>query len=180
MATVPTVKTWATGDRFSSSAMNNGVRTPLQFLLNGAPFVALTQSVATAAWAAGVFADITFDTETADTDSQHSPSTNPERVVIGTTPGYYLVFGTVAFANDTTGTTRRARITKNGVGVDGSQFILPPATLTSVPTVAQVVQAISSTDYITLQGYHDASSSIGTAVSATYRSSLTAYFIRSL
>lgn len=179
MATVPTVKTWATGDDLSAAVLNSGVHDPLQFLLNSAPFAALTQNVAQAAFAATTFTDILFDNEVADTDAQHSTVTNTGRVVIGGTLGYYLVFGTVAFDSDVTGTTRRARLTKNGSGVNGSQFILPPATFTSVATVAQVVQSTTGTDYVTLQGYHNATSPLATAVSGDYRSCLTVYFIRS-
>lgn len=180
MATVPTVKTWATGDDLSAAALNAGVTDPLQFLLNGAPFAALTQSVAQAAFAASTFTDITFNSETADTDAQHSTVSNTGRVLIGNTLGFYLVFGTVAFASDATGDTRRARIAKSGTGVNGSQSINgKTASFASVATVAQVVQSTASADYVTLQGWHDAGGSIATAVSGDYRCSLTVYFIRS-
>lgn len=177
MATVPTVKTWAAGDDATAAVLNSGVKNPIQWLLNGFPYADLRQSVTQAVFAASTWTDITFTTEDADTDAQHSTSSNTARIVIGGTLGYYLVFGTIAWPNDSTGVTRRARIAKNGVAVTGSHGRLPAGEV-SVSTPARIIRSTAAADYITLQGYHDASSSIAPQVSSDFTSTLTAFFLR--
>lgn len=179
MATVPTVLTAAIGDDLTAAGFNAGVGNALTFLLRGAPFCAINQGTAQAAFAASTFTSITFDTEVADTDSQHSTSSNTSRINIGTTLGFYLVTGVVAFASNSTGGTRRAQLALNGTGIGGSQGISPvSSSIVSAAINPTVVQATSSGDYIELQGWHDASSSVATLVSGSYRCSLTALFVR--
>jgi len=180
VATVPTPLTAVTGRKISSASFNSGVRDPLAFLTNGAPALQVVQNVSQAAFAASTWTDITFDAEVLDLDGQHSTVSNTARVNIGNTLGYYLVCGVVLWQSNASGTSRRARLAKNGAALNGSfaKAAVGDGAIVSSVTPTMVVQSTAATDYLTLQGWHDATSSIGTVVTGEARSSLTVLFLR--
>ena len=193
MATVPTALTAAVGDKVAASTFNSGVKDPINFLLKvtsgNRAAVCLTQNSAQTGWTDSAFTAVTFDTETLDNDAQHSTSSNTSRVVIGTTLGWYLVSGTYASASNTNGNNRRAAIYLNGAVINGTQAVAAlgrkadstSVGLCTVTTPWFLVQSTASGDYIELMGYMSTGSAgtIGTAVSASYRSSLTVVYLGS-
>lgn len=179
MATVPTPASATVNKKVTAAAFNAGVRDPLTFLLSGKPVAHVTQDAAQSAFAASTWTSITFPSEVVDLDSQHSTSSNTSRVLIGNTLGYYLVCGVVCWATNNTGNSRRSRIALNGspvLGSFGKAYVGDGAVVTSV-TPMVVVQSTVSTDYVELQGYHDAGSSIGTVSTSEARSSLTVVYL---
>ena len=135
-----------------------------------------TQGTADTAWAAATFTPIVFDTDVMIRDStQHSTSTNPSRFIIGKTLGWYEVSGNVAYASNSTGSRRRAGVFVNGTIINGSLTSVPISStaLPSVLIASIYVQATAVTDYVEIQADHDATSSIGTSVSGSYRSLMT-------
>ena len=188
MATVPTAATAAVGDKIAATATwNSGVRDPINFLLKvtsgNRAAVCLTQNSAQTGWTDSAFTAVTFDTEVVDNDAQHSTSSNTSRVIIGTTLGWYLVSGTYASASNTNGNNRRAAIYLNGAVINGTQVVVASnaSGLATVQTPWFLVQSTASGDYVELMGYMSTGSSgtIGTAVSASYRSSLTVVYLGS-
>ena len=177
MATVPTALSASIGNDLGASSFNTGVRDFLNFLLKNAAYTWLVQASAQTGWTASTFTSITFTTETADNDGQHSTSSNTSRVVIGNTLGWYLVIGTYASASDASGVTRRAQVALNGTVVSGSTGITPAAGFATA-TAWCLVQATSSGDYVELQGWTDATTTRGTAVSGGLTSSLAAIYLR--
>ena len=127
--------------------------------------------ITTATWS-----DIILNgTPATDTKAACSGAAN---VVIGKVIGWWLVSGVVTWVGNATGTTRRARVALNGTPINGSFSTTGPlATRVSVATPTVLVQASVGTDAVTLQGYHDATTSIAPEVTNEVRCSLTAVYI---
>lgn len=177
MATLPTTPTAATvGSKVLASNWNSQVQLSEEFFRVNRPIAALKQT-STQSLTTATFTGITFDTELLDRDGQHSTSVNTDRVIIGTTLGWYKVTGTVAFAGNATG-TRRAAIYLNGAVSNGYAIVTPNATFTSV-TVMALVQATVSTDYVQLMGWQDSGVALSTAASSGFQSYLTVEWIGS-
>ena len=151
--------------------------TDLNFLLNP-PACMVQQNTAQAAIPASTYTPITFDAESYDPYNLHSTSTNTSRVNIGLVLGWWQVSGCVSWATNATGNTRRCILGINGTFVNGSQILVSPAPqIVSAPLPGIFVQSTVNTDYIELQGWHDATGSVATLVSGTYRSYLAARYL---
>lgn len=107
--------------------------------------------------------DLTFDTETFDTDAFHSTSSNTARITIPSGKGgYYLVTARVSYASNSTG-TRGLWLLKNGGTYLGTSFGQPVST--GDITTIQINQIVSlvATDYITMNAYQASGGSLNTA-----------------
>lgn len=173
MATKPTPSQLATGAKITATAIN-GIYDIWNWQDSIRPVCMLTQGVAQTTYAASTLTDTVFDTELIDTDNQHDNVTNPARVTIGKTLGWYECSGIVTWSNGNGGSTRRCALTKNGTQVNGGQSIvyLNGATTSFSTAVLPpvLVQATLSTDYVTLQGWHEGSVAMSPVVSGSFRS----------
>lgn len=113
------------------------------------------------------FTTVTFDSETVDTDGQHSTVTNTSRITIGGTLGWYRVWGMVPYVTNATG-SRAAYIWQNGSSIiTGSytQIASGGGTFhTSVWTGPVYVQATVSTDYVELRAWQNTSGALNTSI----------------
>lgn len=90
VATVPTLKTWSTGELATAAQMNSNVRNSVDFLISK-PFVFLTntttQSIPDATWT-----EATWNTEIVDSENMHSTVSDTADVTIVHT-GLYAIRG---------------------------------------------------------------------------------------
>lgn len=178
MATVPVPVTWTTGKKISAALLNTDVRDEALFWTTNRPFAEGIQNTAQGTLTASTWTDINFDAETIDRDGQHSTVTNTPRFVLGNTLGWYLVSAYLPWAGNTTGTGRRARLALNGTEINGTQVIVPPGSGgVSCVIPGKLIGVGTSTDYVTLQGFHDATTAIAPNVSGGVRAFLSAIWI---
>lgn len=85
-----TPKTWASGDVLTAADLNTYVRDNVAFGANPPKCRAFNSADQTIA----IGGNFTFDSESWDTDTMHSPATNPERITF-TTAGLYVITGRV-------------------------------------------------------------------------------------
>lgn len=85
---VPTPLNPTAGDVLSAASFNTGVKAVFDFLMNP-PLCDLAMNSALA-HANGVATLESYDTESNDTDSMHSTSTNPSRIIFTTAGRYHL------------------------------------------------------------------------------------------
>lgn len=179
MATKPSPAAAAVGGRITAGRWNSDLVAMWEFLDLKRPACYLVQSTPSPAFSAGNFSGVGFDTEVVDRDEQHDAN-EVTRIRIGKTLGWYEVSGSIAWFTNGTGQRRGARVALNGVGVNGSEAfhtVTAAPLMTVIPRV--LVRASSPTDYVQLQAWHDATSSISTAVSGAFRSSFTAVYLGS-
>lgn len=178
MATVPSPATVAALAKVTAGWGNSSVRDIFTFLMSTRQIVYLNQASAQSAVVASTFTDILFDQEAIDRDGQHSTVTNTNRITIGNTLGWYLVLGIINYPGNNTGNSRRAQIALNNVAVNGTLKITSPlsSTFMSVMTWG-LVQSTAAADYITLQAWHDATSSLVPSISGAYRSTFGAVWL---
>lgn len=173
MATKPTPPQLSIGSKIPPSAAN-AAYDAWTFLDVNRPVCMLTQGTVQTAYAAATLTDTIWDAEIIDRDNQHDLVTNPGRVTIGNTLGWYECSGLLAWSNGNGGATRRAVLAKNGSQISGAQSIVNLNGATSSFSTAVLppflVQATSSTDYVSLQGFHEGSVAMAPAVSGSYRS----------
>lgn len=181
MATIPAPSTAVVGAKISAARYNADVRDSANFFQINSPTFFGFQSTAQTAFAASTWTPVQLNgAETIDRDGQHDTVTNNSRVVIGNTLGYYRVSGVVPWPSNATGTNRRARVYLNGVAINGSQIIVPPAsTFVTCVVPPVIVRATASTDYVELIAFHDASTSIAPVVSGDLASCFTVEYIGS-
>ena len=181
MATLPSTPTAATvGSKITASNWNSQVQLPEEFFRVNRPICVVYQTTVQSI-TANTTTPVLFDSETLDRDvpGQHSTSTNTDRIVIGTTLGWYRVTGTVAYAG-LAGGSRRAFIALNGSTLaNGSGYSIvnnPDATTGISVSTTALVQATNATDYVQLDAY--SSATVNTLVT-TFKSNLTAEWIGS-
>lgn len=178
MATLPSTPAAATvGSKITATNWNNQVQLPEEFFRVNRPICVLKQGTVQSLTTATLTA-ITFDVETLDRDNQHSTSSNTDRVIIGSTLGWYRITGSIAYAGNATG-DRRAVIYLNGGASNGYSISHPSSTALISTNVVGYVQATSVTDYVQLYGYQSSAGSLNTVVSGTFQSYLTVEWIGS-
>lgn len=183
MATVPSLSTslWSSAKKITGTLLQS-MTDAAMWLITSKPLFQSVQAVAQTGWTTATYTALTWTTEVADTDSQHSTSSNTSRVVIGNTLGWYRCRGSVCFAVNGAATVFRGAIALNGSVVEGSMTSIPVSSPTggahSIPVEFEV-QATASGDYVELMGYVAAASgTLGTNVSSGAKSSFTVEWIR--
>lgn len=135
MATVPSQRTWLSGEVVMATMLNSNVRDAVTFSITSRPHAVLrratTQSIPNAN---NSFDAIQFDTEDRDNDSAHSTVTNTSRFT-AVTAGWYMVTGSVSWVGSSGG-RRGSRWAINGTPVPGTEIMTPPAGNTSMGTPA--------------------------------------------
>lgn len=116
MATLPTTKTVAVGDKITAADYNTYTRDDMAFVI-APPRCSVYNSAVltpvTATWTVH-----TWDTEYYDTDTMHSTVSNTSRLV-ATTAGLYDTKAQIAFAANATG-IRALQVRKNSAGNSAS------------------------------------------------------------
>jgi hypothetical protein len=106
--------------------------------------------------------DLTFDTETFDTDGYHSTSSNTNRITIPTgKSGYFLVTARTAFGANTSG-TRINWLIKNGSTYLSTVYV-GAAVADNTSVVTSAIVSLVATDYITINAYQTSGSTLTTA-----------------
>jgi hypothetical protein len=147
MATLPSFRTWVTGEIVTAAELNSNVRDSGNFFLSWPVFEG-RQTVAQSL-ANNTNTAITLDTEDVDSDNGHSTSTNTSRYTAATA-GRFEVQGKVGFASNATG-TRVAWCAKNGTAINGSGVQMSPAAGGAVSLMATPRMTVflnGSTDYV--------------------------------
>ena len=157
-----TPKTWSVGDVLTASEMNTYVRDNTGFL-NAPPSCRAYNSAAISINNNTITA-LTFNSERWDTDSIHSTVTNTERLT-ATTAGIYHIYGSVAFAANSTG-DRALYIYLSG-SVIYSSMRVGAATGRTICTIStEISMAVS--DYVTLHVFQDRGGSLNVDTLSNY------------
>lgn len=172
---VPTPTTRAAGTRLTGAIWQSDVTDTATFLTN-VPLCNVyqntIQSIPNATYTA-----ILMDQEVTDAYGGHSTSSNTSRYT-AVVAGWYWVYGTVMYANNSTG-FRFLAVTKNGTGnvVNGAAAVVPPSTsyLGSV-TVGGPVQ-LNAGDYVEMATYQTSGGALNTAIGSGQCSSMTVWWI---
>jgi hypothetical protein len=156
MATVPATQTWLAGEKVTAAKFIAATKTPLDFLLNpprcGVAYKAGDISGDTIATSTATL--VPFGTEGWDTDSMHSTSTNPSRVIFNTV-GLYQVSAFARFAPSATG-YRMLNVRLNAGGNSGNGSTLTTFAQPAAPTTSTSISrtfdlnVTSAGDYIEL------------------------------
>lgn len=123
---------------------------------------------------------ISWDTEVLDRLACWSSGSNPTRYTPNV-PGWYMFYGMVSFAAETTGTIRACAWKKNGSPIDGNVYrgIVDETPISNQGTTSMAIPfpmlMNGTTDYVELAGMHDASAALNTGTSG-FRCSFTAVY----
>lgn len=165
MATVPTFRTWVSGEIVTAAYLNSNVRDAGNYWL-ARPLAILRQtvgqSIPTATWTA-----ILLDTEDIDRDGGHSTVTNTARYT-SPTAGYLMFSGAVAHGVNATA-ARGAAWALNGVNITPVDALVPTVAATFGAHVAAPTELIAvngSTDYVTLQAYQNSGGALTTVAAS--------------
>ena len=158
--TFTTPTTWADGNVPTAAHLNAQLRDNVLHLATPVGCQAVrnaNQSIATATWVPVTFTS----SENWDTDSIHSTVTNPSRFTVPAGQGgHYLLICSVVFANNTGGTIRLLKVTKNGavlvpdpggyIASDGPRGGAQPTTIVGSREVE-----LAAGDYVEFEVYQD-------------------------
>ena len=155
---VPNPRTAVAGE-FETAAYMNAIRDAINFLANP-PEATVYQSVAQS-FTSGAAAALTFDATITYTYGGHSNTTNNTRYA-AQVGGTYLLLGTVAWTNVSTG-NRNLTFNKNGSAVTQFGGAYPAAGTAVFPQVSAwaKVQLLAG-DYVEAIAYQDSGSTIST------------------
>ncbi len=109
---------------------------------------------------------ILLDTEEIDTDGGHSVTTNTSRYTCQTA-GVFLVFGSVTWAQNTTG-SRAAEILKSGASLPGGVSQTSPSAGNGVTSTGLVLVRLAVGDYIELAAWQNSGGSLATSSSSVH------------
>jgi hypothetical protein len=172
---VPVPRTWTVSE-VGTGAYENSLRDALNFLLN-VPILnavqAAVQSVANNAWTS-----LALDSTVVDSYGMHSNSVNNSR---GTAQvaGWYLAFAASSWVS-AAGTSRGARVAKNGSPIAGGATVIPPtAAGTYAVASPPVIVFLNVGDYLESQGFQQSGGALNTIVGADVTCSLTAVWVHS-
>lgn len=147
----------------------------LRWWIASRPYCYAYQSTPQTGVPTGTWTPVWLQSQTIDRDGGHVGGSSG-RYTIGLTFGRYEITGAVAFTGPG-GTTRQARLVVNGTVVPGSLTQLPVAGAVSLILPAVEVVSTTLTDYVELQCYHDAGSSLALGVAAGYASQMRVKYI---
>jgi hypothetical protein len=175
MATIPSFRTWVTGEVVTAAFMNSNIRDAGNFFLSWPVFEGrqtVAQSIANAS-----FVPITFDTEDIDTDNGHSTSTNTSRYT-GQTQGRFQISGAIGYAANATG-RRATGLSLNGAPINGGQTASPATTINDAeyPTRTKTMFLNGSTDYVEIVAYQESGGALNTFATTGGQSSFSARMV---
>lgn len=156
MATVPVTQIFLAGEKVTASKLTAATKTPLDFLMNPPRCSVAYKSsdIASDLIATSTATLIPFGTEGWDTDSMHSTTANPSRVVFNT-PGLYEISIFARFKVNATG-YRQMNLRLNSAGDPGLGSTLTTFAQAAGPTTATSISRTfdllitNSGDYVEL------------------------------
>ena len=161
---IPTMETFAAGQRWRADDVNSQVRDAVTFAFT-AKSCRATSAAATSI-SDSTWTSLTFNNESFDTDGWHSTSTNTDRITPNL-PGIYRVEVNAGFAANPTG-MRGLRILKNGsTDISDVQRSASPAGTASLMYVATTINMNGSTDYLTAQVWQSSTAPLALTTSAS-------------
>ena len=163
MGDIPTLPTFAAGERLTAAKLNALAAAQAFWTLppRAAAYQNVPQSIPTATYTMVSLGAEIFDVVQAGDTEMHSVSTNKSRITIRTA-GKYSVTGQISYAASATG-SRKCLIVKNGVTVLAEAgMVALPGGMTSVIGAGPVIAPLNPGDYLELQAYHDRGSALNT------------------
>ncbi len=168
MATVPSFRTWVTGEVVTAAELNSNIRDAGNFFLS-VPVFEGRQTVAQSIPNSTVTA-ITLDTESVDTDNGHSTSTNTSRYT-PQTAGRFQISGGVTYASNSTG-NREADLYQNGGsitnGVNNTNAV--STNVTRLATRTLTITCNGTTDYLEVYGFQTSGGALNTFAGESFMS----------
>lgn len=160
MPAVPTVPTWAAGQRVYASQLTS-LGSVAAFSTANKPIAVLTQATPQLL-TNNTAAAITFDASTVDNTSGHSNTVNPSRWT-ASYPGWYRVRGQVTFAASATN-DRSVQIYKNGTAVSTQWNVAPSAGASFAPgrETEGLVFLNGTTDYVEIWALQNSGGALNT------------------
>jgi hypothetical protein len=182
MATKPTAVQVAAGSKATSSQWNSGAPYTMWRFLDVVKPVCLAINTAAQSIPTGTtpLTAISFDTEAIDTDGQHSTVTNPSRVTIGNTLGWYRCTGTYFNSTNVSGKRIGAAIALNNTALVPETIGYATGTASFSVTVVALVQATLSTDYVELQVFQETGVAANTSFTSPFRCCLLVEYVGTL
>ena len=141
-----TPRTWAAGERPTAAQFNQDIRDNVAFLAN--PPACRVTETANQSLTNNTLTDLTFGSETYDTDAMHSTSSLTERITISTA-GLSLVNGYATFATDTDITEVLLRILVDGTTDIGQHRVAGTLSGFEILSVTGVYK-FTAAQYVTL------------------------------
>lgn len=173
VATVPTMQTFAAGEKLTAAKLNTNVRDAISFLLNP-PRAGMGRNSTVFSVPNNAATPVDFDTELYDTDAMVNLGSSTQAITI-VTPGWYDIVGQVSFASNNTG-VRLGRITVNGTAVAADYAPAAAANGIVVNLKAQNVQLVAG-DLVRLAAYQNSGVALNTLITAGERCFLTARWV---
>lgn len=112
--------------------------------------------------------DLTFDSETYDTDNIHSTVTNNNRLTCQT-PGIYHIWGATTWAQNGTG-ERVMHIFLNGTTTIASNIVTVVAAAFAPTTEINTIYQLNAGDYVTLQVFQNSGGALTAGIGVLYAS----------
>lgn len=165
MATVPSFRTWSSGETVTAAYLNANIRDAGNYWVTNRPRAKL-RATAVQSIPDNAATPVNFDTEDMDNDSGHSTVTNTSRYT-AQTQGWFMCSGSVAHGASTAGTSRSADIAVNGtvvVGATNSSGPRPGGTGAMTQASATVVTFLNTGDYVELRALQNSGGALNTAV----------------
>ena len=158
MATVPSPKTWAAGEKLTASELNLELRDALAFLLDPPSAYAYKTSDQNITTGITNWTTVTFQAELYDNDGIHSNVTNNSRMTCQTA-GTYLIGASITWATETTNANRGLRLVLNGTDTL-STIRYRNSNVNTTGQEIHVRVELTVGDYVTLEVAQDSGSTV--------------------
>lgn len=178
MGTLPSFRTWVSGEVVTAAYFNANVRDAGNFFV-AVPIAELrqttNQSIPSATYTA-----LLFDSEDVDSDNAHSTVTNTSRYTAQTS-GWFRFDGGCSFAANATGRRILAWF-KNGSIINGNTVMLGNAgggATTDIPARSKLIQMNGSTDYVELSAYQESGGALLTFANSSEQPHMSVFWVHS-
>lgn len=165
MASVPSFRTWVTGEIATATYFNANVRDAGNFFLS-LPVCECRQTVAQSIPNVSGTA-LSFNTNDVDTDSGHSTVTNNSRYT-AKTRGRFQVSGGISYAAHADSNAREVEIQVNGASIGGTDICVIgfSADNTRIGTRVKSIFLNGSTDFVQIVGFQASGGALNTVISS--------------
>lgn len=175
MATVPSFRTWVTGELVTASYMNTNIRDAGNFF-TAFPLCELRQTVVQSC-ATGANTPINFDTEDIDSDGAHSTVTNTSRYT-AQTAGWHRISGGVGITGNATGARQVAIFKNGGVNPGSAQWLNPGAVTAAISARSKCISLVVG-DFIEIVMFQTSGGALNTVVTSNDgQSNMSAQWVR--
>lgn len=144
----------------SSDDVDNGARwVSLSELLTPVPACNVFNPAPISIPSGGGGTQVSFSSETFDTNNMHDNVTNPTRITFNT-PGIYLVGGMIVFTTNSTGRRGVFMALNDTVNIDTGAYLAASAAGGTVHLATSSIVSVSAGDYAELYAYQDSGVSL--------------------